>query len=306
MRALRLVALTTAFLILCIPTFAMESATFDSDGVQIKYVTEGQGEPVILIHGFVANAQLNWIAPGVFGALAKDYRVIAPDLRGHGQSGKPHGAENYGPQMAKDIINLMDHLKIEKAHIAGYSLGGFLTVYLTANYPDRIICSIPCGAGWSAPGSEREALTDEIAKSLESGQGITPLIKALTPAGRPQPTQEQLDSMNKMLVTMNDPLALAGAARGIKALAVPKEKIAAITVPMRDIIGEIDPLKETVDALKGANPAVDVVVIAGGDHMNTFGDPAFAKALKDFIDQHAAHKHTENSGAPAEKTAAGK
>lgn len=305
MRALRLVALTTALLILCIPALAMEAGSFDSDGVQIKYVTEGQGEPVILIHGFVANAQLNWIAPGVFGALAKDYRVIAPDLRGHGQSGKPHGAENYGPQMAKDIINLMDHLKIEKAHVAGYSLGGFLTVYLTATYPDRIICSIPCGAGWSAPGSARETLSDEIAKSLESGQGIAPLIKALTPAGQPQPSQEQLDQMNKMITAMNDPLALAAVARSLKNLAVPQEKIVAIKVPMRDIIGEIDPLKETVDALKSANPAVDVVVIKGGDHMSTFGNPAFAVALKEFIDQHAAHHHTENSGAATGKTAAG-
>lgn len=292
MRTLRFVALTTAVLFLCIPALALEAATFDSDGVQIKYVTEGQGEPVILIHGFVANAQLNWIAPGVFGALAKDYRVIAPDLRGHGQSGKPHGAEHYGPQMAKDIINLMDHLKIEKAHIAGYSLGGFLTVYLTATYPERIISSMPCGAGWSAPGSEREALTDEIAASLEGGQGITPLIKALTPAGQPQPTQEQLDSMNKMLTAMNDPLALAGVARGIKELAVPQEKIAAIKVPMRDIIGEIDPLKETVDALKAANPAVDVVVIEGGDHMNTFGNPAFLAAMQEFLGKHAGQKHT--------------
>lgn len=293
MRSLRLFALTIAVALLCIPAFALETATFDSDGVQIKYVTDGQGEPVILIHGFVANAQLNWIAPGVFGKLAQSYRVIAPDLRGHGGSGKPHGAEHYGPQMAKDIINLMDHLKIEKAHIAGYSLGGFLTVYLTATYPDRIICSVPCGAGWAAPGSASISLTDEIATALESGQGITPLIKALTPAGQPQPTQEQLDSMNKMLTAMNDPLALAGVARGLKNLALPQEKIAAIKVPMRDIIGEIDPLKEGVDALKAANPAVDVVVIEGGDHMNTFGNPAFAAALKEFIDQHATHKHTD-------------
>jgi pimeloyl-ACP methyl ester carboxylesterase len=186
----------------------------------------------------------------------------------------------------------MDHLNIAKAHIAGYSLGGFLTVYLTAKYPDRIISSIPCGAGWAAPGSEREALSDEIATALESGQGISPLIKALTPAGQPQPTQAELDGMNKMITAMNDPLALASVARGLKNLAVPESEIAAIEVPMRDIIGEIDPLKDSVDELKRANPAVDVVVVAGGDHMTTFGNPAFAAALKEFIDKHAGQKHT--------------
>ncbi len=293
MRYVRNAAILLLLCLLSTPVFALESATFDSDGVQINYVTEGEGEPVVLIHGFTASAQTNWILPGVFGALAKDYRVIAPDLRGHGQSGKPHDPESYGPKMVKDIINLLDHLKIEKAHIVGYSLGGFITVHIAAKYPDRVICAVPGGAGWTRPGDAREGLAEEIAHALESGKGISPLIIALTPAGRPQPTQEQLDGRNKMVLGMNDPLALAAVARGLKGLSLPESEVAAIKVPMRNVIGEIDPLKTSVDDLKRANPAVDVVVIEGGDHMNTFSDPRFLAAIREFIAAHSSTHHTQ-------------
>ncbi len=292
MRVFRSSFAVLLLLLFTLPAFAIEVGNFDSEGVKINYVTAGQGEPVILIHGFVANAQLNWIAPGVFDALAKDYRVIAPDLRGHGQSGKPHGAEHYGPQMAKDIINLMDHLKIEKAHVAGYSLGGFITVYIAAHYPERLLTAIPGGAGWTKPGDAREGLSEEIAVALESGQGIAPLMKALTPAGQPQPSQEQLDAMSKMITGMNDVIALASVARGIKDLATPESDIKAIKVPMLDIIGEVDPLKDSVDALKKALPAIEVVVIPGANHMTAFGDPRYLAAMQDFLGKHIGQKHT--------------
>ena len=276
---------------------AAEPQSFDSDGVPIQYVESGQGEPVILIHGFVANAQLNWIAPGIFQGLASDYRVIALDNRGHGRSGKPHDAASYGPQMAKDVINLMDHLGIEKAHVAGYSLGGFITTHLISEYPERLLSAAPCGAGWSAPGDAREQLTDAIAESLESGNGIAPLIEALTPAGQPKPSKEQLDQMNRMITAMNDPLALAAVARGLKNLAVTAEALqdGAASVPVHSIIGEIDPLKETVDAMHQVLPHMTVTVIPGADHMSAFMDTMFLNALKQHL---AAHGALQRTGAP--------
>lgn len=66
------------------------SRVFDSDGVQIHYVDQGSGEPVLLIHGFTADLDVNWVEPGLFGRLREaDYRVIAYDSRGHGRSDKP-------------------------------------------------------------------------------------------------------------------------------------------------------------------------------------------------------------------------
>jgi len=273
---------------------AAERKSFESDGVTISYLEAGQGEPIILIHGFIASAQLNWVAPGVFDALAKDYHVIAPDNRGHGMSGKPHEASAYGPQMSKDIINLMDHLGIEKAHVVGYSLGGFITTNLIAKYPNRLLSAAPCGAGWSPPGDGREEVSDAIAESLESGNGITPLMEALTPAGRPKPTKEQMDQMNKMVMAMNDPLALAAVARGIKDLAVTAAELEASHVPVHAIIGEIDPLKATVDPMQTALPGMTVTVVPGADHMSAFSAPEFIPALQAHIAAHSANAHTKS------------
>src|SRR5580704_16817637 len=94
-----------------------EDRFFDSNGVKIHYAVEGKGEPVLLIHGFSANAQMNWGNQGIISALAKDYRVIALDNRGHGKSDKPHDPKSYGQEMVEDAVRLLDHLKIEKAHV---------------------------------------------------------------------------------------------------------------------------------------------------------------------------------------------
>src|ERR1035438_4357252 len=109
--------------------------TFDSEGVHIRYTVEGKGEPVVLIHGLYANAQMNWRGPGIIKALAKNYEVIALDVRGHGGSGKPKEEDAYGVEMAEDVIQLLDHLKIQKAHLVGYSMGGMITMKLLTRNP---------------------------------------------------------------------------------------------------------------------------------------------------------------------------
>ena len=94
-----------------------EDQSFDSAGVRIRYIEEGQGEPVVLVHGYTSNAEAQWARTGVLQALAGQYRVIAMDVRGHGRSGKPHDAAQYGPEMGLDILRLLDHLGIRRAHM---------------------------------------------------------------------------------------------------------------------------------------------------------------------------------------------
>ena len=79
---------------------------------------------MVLVHGFTANIQVQWGVPGVITKLEPDYKVIALDNRGHGKSDKPHDPKLYGPESVNDVVRLLDHLKIEKAHIVGYSMGG--------------------------------------------------------------------------------------------------------------------------------------------------------------------------------------
>ncbi len=267
-----------------------EDQFFDSNGVKIHYIIQGEGEPVLLIHGFSANIQLQWGLPGVIGTLSKDYRVIALDNRGHGQSDKPRDPEAYGVQMVEDSIRLLDHLHIKKAHVIGYSMGGFITLKMLTLHPDRMITATLGGAGWGKTmqeNPERMKLMDTLADSLDRGDGIGPLIDALTPEGEPKKTPEQLKSMNAMMTGMNDQKALAAAVRSFKAFNETEEEVRAIKVPTLAIIGDKDTLKPTADALVGVLPGLQLIVIKDANHMTAFNRPEFNQGLGDFL---AAHR----------------
>src|SRR4030095_7834255 len=114
------------------------------DGAKIHYYVLGKGTPVILIHGYTGTAWGNWFSNGIAQALAKNHMVVALDCRNHGKSDKPVAN---GPGKAQDVIELMDHLKIKKAHIHGYSMGGGITAQLLALIPDRFITAAFGGSG---------------------------------------------------------------------------------------------------------------------------------------------------------------
>jgi len=267
-----------------------EDQYFDSNGVKIHYIVEGQGEPVVLIHGFTASIPMQWGLPGIIGKLNKDYQVIALDNRGHGRSDKPHDPQMYGPEMINDVIRLMDHLKIEKAHIIGYSMGGFMTGYLMATHPNRVITATLGGAGWAKADDERLSFMNELADSLDAGKGIGPLIEHLTPAGRPKPTDEQIQFFNNMVTMNNDAKALAACIRGMKGMAVSEEQLKANKIPTLALIGEVDPLKAGVDDLEGRLPNLRIEVIKGADHMTAFTNPKFIGELKEFLAAHSTAK----------------
>lgn len=272
---------------------------FDSNGVKIRYIEMGQGEPLLLIHGFSVNTEFQW--GGNLARLAEKYRVIAMDCRGHGKSDKPHGAENYGAAMIEDPIRLLDHLGIEKAHVMGYSMGGAITINLVARHPDRVISAIVGGNGWTPGGPEMEELTNTIATGLENGQGIKPLILALTPEGQAPMPEAQLEQLNSMAMAANDPAALASVARGMVALAVPREMIEKNQVPTEIIVGTADPLSRLVGPTREAMPNLQVVLLDGDNHMTAPRNPAYYDAalahLAEFDSDPATFVAAEPAGA---------
>jgi pimeloyl-ACP methyl ester carboxylesterase len=139
--------------------------TFDSNGVKIAYFVQGQGEPVVLIHGWLSSAGVNWALPGISGLLAKDHQVIALDVRGHGLSDKPTKEEAYGPELVEDIVRLLDHLKIKKAHIVGYSMGGIIAANFMTRHPDRVLSGTLSGMGWLKAGSGAQSWFAHIGKN---------------------------------------------------------------------------------------------------------------------------------------------
>src|SRR6187401_1354268 len=134
-----LAALLAAVSIVAAQPAAPADQFFDSNGVQIRYVEQGSGSPVVMLHGYTGTADRHFIANGVFAQIAKEHRAIAMDLRAHGKSGKPHDPKMYGEEMAKDVVRLLDHLNIQKAHIVGYSLGAMIAGRLVTTNPDRLL-----------------------------------------------------------------------------------------------------------------------------------------------------------------------
>jgi pimeloyl-ACP methyl ester carboxylesterase len=259
-----------------------EEGSFDSGGVKIRYLVEGRGEPVLLIHGLTTNAEGQWGMAGILKALAKDYRVIALDNRGHGKSGKPHDPKKYGTEMVEDAVRLLDHLKIDKVHVVGYSMGAIITLKLLATHPDRLLSATLGGSGGIRAGAMPFRF-EALAESLEQGKGIGPLLEMLTPAGKPKPTAEEIKEINERLEATHDVKALAAVLRGMKDLAVSDEKLKANRVPTLALIGELDPLKKSVDELKGRMGHLQIVVIDGADHLTAFRRPEFVKELSAFL-----------------------
>jgi pimeloyl-ACP methyl ester carboxylesterase len=279
----RTVCSALAAAVLAAGILAAADSTFDSAGVRIHFTDEGSGEPVLLIHGYTVDAVRQWGDPGIIKGLADRYRVITFDHRGHGQSGKPHDPRAYGNQMAEDAVRLLDHLNIRKAHIVGYSMGGFLTVDLLTMHPDRFLTATMGGAGARLGDG---ATLNQIAESLEQGKGIGPLVVALTPPGEQPPPPDQVDAISKMILAGNDPLALAAVSRSLTAVHPSDAKIRSNRVPALALIGEADPLKPGVDALDGVMPNLKIVVIPKANHINAPADPLFLKTLRAFLEEH--------------------
>ena len=267
----------------------VEGDYFDSGGVRIHYTVEGEGEPVVLVHGFAVNADYNWRRPGVVYHLAQDYKVIAFDHRGHGLSDKPEDPGQYGDEMVKDVVRLLDHLGIEKAHVVGYSMGGFITLKLLTMYPDRLLSAAPCAAGWSQTEGEHAILLEELAASLEEGNGIGPLLKQLRPGGR-EPTSVEIAAANAVFRRFNDEAILAKVVRSFPELVVTEEQLRANRTPVLSIVGDRDPFKESIDAMTGILGNHEVVVIEGADHMNATRRPEFVDGLRAFLEKQSPAK----------------
>ncbi len=266
-----------------------DEGTFDSGGVSIHYLADGKGEPVVLIHGFAVNAQLQWVVPGVFKALSKDHLVVALDVRGHGESGKPTVPEKYGTEMVEDVVRLLDHLKIKKAHVVGYSMGALITGKLMATHPDRVLSATLGGSAIFPEGVEQPPFLEELASSLEKGKGLGPLLTALSPSGKSKPPAYMVKILNSSL-TGDNSKALAAVVRSWHKLGVSKEKLKANKVPALALIGSRDPLKATIDHVKDDMENLTVVVIEGKDHISAYLSPKFTGEVRRFLSKNSEKK----------------
>ena len=243
---------------------------FHHDNLDFYFVDEGEGEPIVLVHGFASNIDANWIGPGWVSALRKaGRRIIALDNRGHGRSSKPHDAKAYGlPTMAGDVLALLDHTGVERADYLGYSMGGRIGMLLALTEPARI----------------RSAILGGIGASLITGPGGSGKIVAALEAPSAADVSDPIARSFRVFAeaTKSDLKALAAC---MKSLPYPfsAEDLSKCRVPVLIVRGDADDIagagREIADMTAGA----EYVEIAGRNHMSAVGDRVFKEAALDFL-----------------------
>jgi pimeloyl-ACP methyl ester carboxylesterase len=285
----RFISLLMALVLVGAPSSLAQQAggvSFDSNGVPIHYVDKGRGVPVVLLHGFTGSYTRHWETPGVMAALEKaGYRVIAMDCRGHGQSGKPVDSSQYGLEMVGDVIRLLDHLKVERANVVGYSMGGAIANQLLVKYPGRLLTVTLLGAGWE--GEDLEVLRSQmlaLADGFAKGDASV-LIRGVRASGENGPTDAEVAALNASMFARNDPQVLAAVARGLLPLfEISGDSLRATTLPVLAIIGEHDRGLAAVKRMAGVVRGLQVVEIPGASHATSVR-PA-AEPLVAFLNRH--------------------
>jgi pimeloyl-ACP methyl ester carboxylesterase len=258
----------------------------DVDGLRLRYLDEGTGEAVVLVHGFGSSIEHNWVRPGVVERLTEaGYRVLALDVRGHGGSDKPYDPARYGEAELADPVRLMDHAGVERAHLVGYSRGAMLAHHALDRFPERFITVTLGGFGSQGDGSGPiEALPrDKVADSLEAGS-LGPIIRALTPTAYP-PSPRLVAIANGVISATNDMHALAAAFRAEPA-PIPPVRLRANPVPALVLVGELDPFRKDADAMVAVMTGARVHVVPGAGHRDAPAAQDFAEALVAFLRAH--------------------
>lgn len=248
--------------------------SFNNAGVEIAYLDEGEGEPIILVHGFASTKDVNWVYPTWVSHLRQaGRRVIALDNRGHGQSAKLYDPEQYHiGTMARDVLALIDHLGILKPDIMGYSLGGRITAFLARHHADRVRRAIfgGIGIGLIAGGGPGE----NVAHALEAAS-----VDSIT------------DRMGRMFRTFadqtrSDRRALVACLRGSRRL-MTREEAAAIAVPVLIAVGTRDDIAGSAHELARIIRGSDVLDIPDRDHMRAVGDKVYKEGVLRWLSQPA-------------------
>jgi pimeloyl-ACP methyl ester carboxylesterase len=245
-------------------------ARFRHDDVEIAFLDEGDGEPIVLVHGFASNAAVNWVHPGWFTFLKNaGRRVIALDNRGHGTSSKLYDPAAYHTAvMAADVHALLDHLDLGRADVMGYSMGARIAAFLALQNPQRLRSVIFGGLGSRL--IDGTGVPDDVAAALE----------APSPAAVSDPRARQFRVFAEQ--TKSDLRALAACIRG-SSQTLTRAQIGTIRIPALAAVGSLDVIGGSAPELAALLPAGEALEIPGRDHMSAVGDKVFKQGVVRFL-----------------------
>jgi pimeloyl-ACP methyl ester carboxylesterase len=243
---------------------------FTHEGVEIAFLDQGTGEPIVLVHGFASNKEVNWVLPGwVVTLTGAGRRVIALDNRGHGASSKLYEPAAYHMDiMAADVRALLDHLDVARADVMGYSMGARIAAVLALASPQRVRSAVFGGLGIRLV--EAGGVPGAVADGLE----------AATLADVNDPTARQFRSFAEQ--TRSDLRALAACLRGSRQT-LSRAEVGRIAVPVLVAVGGKDPIAGSPQDLATLIPGAQALVIPGRDHMLAVGDAVFKAGVLEFL-----------------------
>jgi pimeloyl-ACP methyl ester carboxylesterase len=245
---------------------------FSHDSVELAYLDEGAGEPIVLVHGFASTKEINWVQPAWVSTLTRGgRRVIALDNRGHGASTKLYDPTAYHTDlMAEDVRAVLDHLSIERADVMGYSMGARITAFLAQRHAARVRAAVLGGLGMHL--IDGVGLPESIAQALEA-----PSIANVT--DRQGRTFRAFAEQTK-----SDRRALAACIRGSRQV-MSREDAARIAVPVLIAVGSKDDVAGAPEPLAAIIPGARAITIANRDHMLAVGDKVYKEAVLKFLEQ---------------------
>lgn len=249
-------------------------ACFDSDGVQIAYLDEGTGAPVILVHGFASTAQVNWVDTGWVATLTgAGHRVVALDNRGHGASAKLYDSAAYRPQtMAADVLRLMDHLGLSSAALVGYSMGARICAFAALAAPERVAALVLGG------------MASALVEGVGGEEAIAAALEAPSARAVADPSARGFRVFAEQ--TKSDLKALAACIRSSRATLTEAE-VSAISAPTLVVAGAADTIAGSAEALAAMIPGARALTLPRRDHMSAVGDRLHKSEVVAFLAGHA-------------------
>jgi pimeloyl-ACP methyl ester carboxylesterase len=245
--------------------------TFKHGDVEIAYLDQGAGDPIVLVHGFASNKETNWVQPGWVSTLTRDHRrVIALDNRGHGQSTKLYDPAQYHTDaMASDTVALIAHLELGRTDVMGYSMGGRISAVIAARHPQHVRAVVLGGIGTNL--LEGAGFRSDVAGALEA-----PSIDDVTdPLGKAfRLFAEQ---------TKSDLKALAACLRGSRGAALSRAEVGSISAPTLVAVGTKDDLVGSAHDLAALISGAHALDIPNRDHMLAVGDRVYKAGVLAFL-----------------------
>ena len=242
---------------------------FSRAGIDIAYVDEGEGQPVLLIHGFGSDTAKCWRSTGWIDLLrGAGRRVIAFDIRGHGESAKPHDPSAYSAKIiSQDAAELLDHLSIERADVLGYSMGALIAAFLTVVHPRKV----------------RSVVFGGLGTSLKDGVGDTwdRIIRTFHSSGRSNVSD--LEKRYDFLSVRNRNVEALAACMYVLRETLPSVQLQRVEAPVLIAVGDKDEFAGSAGGLANLIPTSDVLILPGFDHMGTITSALFQQGVVQFL-----------------------